>query len=167
MNTSSLTIRTANQADIDRIAEIEGVCFPAAEAAPKQTIRMRYNAYSKGFFVAEIDQEIIGFINGAAFDADKIEDHYFESMDAHDDANRSLVIFGLDVHPNYQNKGIAAQLMRRFIEFGKNEDKEQILLICKDHLIKYYEQFGYQNDGLSDSVHGGAQWYDMSLKLKG
>lgn len=167
MNASSVTIRNARPEDINRIAEIEGICFPAAEAAPKETIAMRFEAYSKGFFVAELDQKVVGFINGAAFDADTIDDAFFESMDAHDDKNRSLVIFGLDVDPNFQNKGIAAELMRQFSAFGKSEEKAQILLTCKAHLIHYYEKFAYVNDGPSESVHGGAQWYDMTLKLKG
>ena len=34
---------------------------------------------------------------------------------------------------------------------------------CKEHLIPYYEKFGYRNCGVSESVHGGAVWYDMRL----
>ncbi len=165
MTQETLTIRNASLQDIDQIADIERICFPEAEAAKKAAMEMRLKAYEKGFFVGLIDDHIIGFVNGGAFDADTIDDAFFESMDAHNDDNRSLVIFGLDVLPEYQNKGYAAQLMKAFIAFGKQEKKEKILLTCKSHLIHYYEKFGYENDGVSESVHGGAQWYDMTLYL--
>jgi putative heme iron utilization protein len=45
------------------------------------------------------------------------------------------------------------------------ENKSSVILTCKDHLIKYYETFGYVNLGVSSSVHGGAKWYDMVLKI--
>ena len=38
-----------------------------------------------------------------------------------------------------------------------------MILTCKEELIPYYEQFGFENRGLSASVHGGAAWYDMVL----
>ena len=38
-------------------------------------------------------------------------------------------------------------------------------MTCKDRLIGFYERFGYKNLGLSQSVHGGAVWYDMILEF--
>lgn len=163
----NLNIRNASLADLDCITEIEGACFPVAEAANKDIIKKRLNAYSKGFLVGEINNKVVGFINGGAFNARKIEDEFFSSMTLHKDENKSLVIFGLDVHPNYQKQGIATELMKNFIKFAKSEKKDYILLTCKKHLINFYESFGYVNDGISKSNHGGAKWYDMTLKLKG
>ena len=37
------------------------------------------------------------------------------------------------------------------------------VLTCKDKLVHYYEKFGFQNEGVSESVHGGAMWYQMRL----
>ena len=38
-----------------------------------------------------------------------------------------------------------------------------IVLTCKDHMIEYYSRFGFDNEGVSSSVHGGAKWYQMRL----
>ena len=38
-----------------------------------------------------------------------------------------------------------------------------LVLTCKKELVEFYEQFGYVNEGLSKSVHGGVSWYDMRL----
>ena len=56
--------------------------------------------------------------------------------------------------------------MVHFIEEAKNNSREKIFLTCKDYLVHYYEKFGYINEGVSESVHGGAKWYDMYLELK-
>ncbi|MEA3423416.1 MAG: GNAT family N-acetyltransferase, partial [Bacillota bacterium] len=31
----------------------------------------------------------------------------------------------------------------------------------KEHLVHYYSKFGFANEGISESAHGGAAWYDM------
>ena len=40
-----------------------------------------------------------------------------------------------------------------------------LILTCKDRLIGFYEGFGYKSLGVSQSVHGGAVWYDMILEF--
>lgn len=160
-----LKIRNANQNDLNNIVAIEAECFPAAEAATEESVKERLSVYSKGFFVGEMDNKIIGFINGAATDLSTIEDEFFESMDLHHDDGKHLVIFGLDVIPSYRKKGYAEELMKHFIDFARKDGKEAVLLTCKEHLIDYYKKFGYENLGVSESVHGGAKWYDMICKL--
>lgn len=159
-------IRTATINDLESVTNIEAICFPAAEAAPKEALEERLSTYMKGFFVGEIGNEVIGFVNGGATDDTEIKDEFFESMELHHDDGKNLVIFGLDVHPDHQRKGYARKLMNHFIDFAKEENKESVILTCKDHLIGYYETFGYRNLGVSGSVHGGAKWYDMVLTFK-
>lgn len=162
---SKINIRNVKMDELDIVANIESLCFPVEEAATKDKMKERLDVYRKGFFVCEYDGEIVGFINGGAFDEDTIRDEFFESMDEHGDEKKNLMIFGLDVHPEYQGKSLGRHLMNKYIEFGKAENKESILLTCKEHLIDYYSSFGYKNLGVSSSVHGGAKWYDMVLEL--
>lgn len=163
---SELNIRKVLPKDLNRICEIESICFPASEAASKDIFKERIEVFSKGFFVAELDNKIIGFINGGATDANHIEDAFFKTMNLHIPDGKNLVIFGLDVDPKYQRKGYAKKLMKHFIEEAKKSGRRKILLTCKQHLIAYYEQFGYFNEGMSESEHGGATWYNMCLELK-
>lgn len=162
---NKVLIRNARYDDLERLVEIESICFPAAEAAKKESMEERLRVYDKGFFVIEENGDIVGFINGGAFLADTIEDEFFESMDLHDDNNPNLMIFGLDVLPDYQGRDFGKMLMDRFIKFGRDESKKAILLTCKEHLIHYYSRFGYENLGVANSTHGGARWYDMRLEL--
>ena len=38
-----------------------------------------------------------------------------------------------------------------------------MVLACKEEKIHFYEKFGFVNEGVSKSKHGGARWYQMRL----
>ena len=69
------------------------------------------------------------------------------------------------VLPEYQHQGLASRLMEHLIADAQEKGREGLILTCKDRLIGFYERFGYKNLGLSQSVHGGAVWYDMILEF--
>ena len=159
------TIRGARLEDLDRIAEIEARCFPAAEAAPRESLKERIMAFPDYFFVAELDGNLIGFVNGCVTKSSIIYDELFHNTQHHIPDGDNLSVFGLDVIPEYRRLGIAAQLMNHFIQIAKNTGRKCVILTCKDNLVHYYESFGYVNSGISESTHGGAQWFDMTLVL--
>ena len=35
----------------------------------------------------------------------------------------------------------------------------------KGRLVPYYSKFGFKNEGVSSSVHGGVVWYQMRLEF--
>ena len=160
-----ITIRPVKPEDLDKVTEVEAVCFPAAEAATKESFAQRIATFPECFFVAEHKDQIIGFINGCATDERTIRDEMFEDSSLHKADGCYQSIFGLDVIPEYQRQGIAAELMNHLIEDARTKGRKGLILTCKDHLIHYYAKFGYQNLGVSASVHGGAVWYDMILEF--
>ena len=162
---AKLNIRNATLDDVQLITNIEAICFPLSEAATESSIMDRVTTYAKGFYVAELDDQIIGFINGALTNEVHIEDSFFECMSNHNNDGKNFVIFGLDVLPDYQNNGYARVLMNHLIEDCRSQGLSKVILTCKEHLIKYYASFGYINEGVSSSVHGGAKWYDMYLDI--
>lgn len=160
-----LVIREANINDLERISKIEKICFSNAEAATKSSIEERIRAFKESFLVAEINNEIIGFINGAVIDSKTIFDELYENTNLHNPNGKYQSVFGLDVIPEFRNQGIAKKLMNHMIDVAKRSKREGIVLTCKDKLIHYYEKFGFKNMGVSESVHGNVTWYDMFLKF--
>ena len=160
-----ITIRQASIEDLDSVAKVESICFPEAEAATRASLEQRMNTFSESFFVAEIDGEIIGFINGCIINATVIYDKLYEDCTLHIPDGDYQTIFGLDVIPDYRNQGVATQLMNYMIEVSKLAGRKGVILTCKEKLIHYYTKFGYINKGISESVHGGAEWYDMILEF--
>lgn len=162
----NIIIRKVSIKDLDRVAEIELQCFPKAEAATKESLKKRINTFQESFFIVEKDNKIIGFINGCVTNEKAIFDELYEDASLHIKSGNYQTIFGLDVIPEYRNQGIAAELMNHMINTSKIADRKGLILTCKEKLIHYYEKFGYVNKGLSKSVHGGVDWYDMILELK-
>ena len=160
------TIRNVKIEDLDQVTEVEALCFPAAEAAVEASFRQRIETFPDSFFVAEDENgRIIGFINGCVTDERTIRDEMFEDSGLHHTEGLYQSVFGLDVIPEFRRQGVAADLMNRLMQEAKARGKKGMILTCKDRLIHYYEKFGYVNLGLSQSVHGGAVWYDMILEF--
>ena len=158
-------IRQVKKEDLDALTEVEAVCFPEAEAAGREAFRTRLEAFPDCFFVAESEEGIIGFINGAATDHKTICDEMFEDTGLHRPDGAYQSVFGLDVAPQYRCRGIAAALMKHLIEKSRERGRKGVILTCKEALIPYYSRFGYRSLGVSESVHGGAVWYDMILEF--
>ena len=51
------------------------------------------------------------------------------------------------------------------VEDCRHEGREGLVLTCKEAKLHYYAKFGFVNEGLSTSEHGGAEWYQMRVKL--
>lgn len=159
-------IRNANWQDLDKLAQIEAVCFPAAEAATKETLAQRLQIYSKHFWILELnDGTVIGFIDGFVTNQAAITDKMFEQPHLHDESAAYQAVFGLNVLPDYRGNHYGIALMNRLIADARATGRKGCILTCKENMISYYEKFGYQNQGVSQSEHGGAVWYDMLLEF--
>lgn len=162
-------IEPATAKDLESIAQIEAICFPEAEKASLESLKARFQAFPQKFLVAKIynedDYEIVGFINGMTTNSSTIIDEMYSNPNLHEPMGIYQSVFGLDVLPSYQHQKIAHQLLTAFIQQAKQAGKIGVILTCKYHLIGFYEQFGFKNLGISQSVHGNVVWYDMLLTL--
>lgn len=158
-----MLIRLAKPEDLDTIIEIEAICFPVEEAASKEAITERFNIFMENFVVAEDDGKVVGFINGCCYHELSLPDELYHDSSLHDKEGAYQTVFGLDVLPAYRKNGVAKQLIDYFVVLAKQRGKKGIVLTCKDHLVHYYERFGFVHQGVSDSTHGGAKWNDMHL----
>lgn len=159
-------IRHVLPLDLDECFLVETSGFPPEEAATRATIKHRIEKFPEGFLVAEADGRVVGMLNGAATNKDDISDEELKQLIGHDPAGKNMVVFALAVLPEFQRQGIAGRLMRTFAEEARRQGKENILLMCKRHLIQYYERMGFEHIGLSKSTHGGAEWHEMRLDLQ-
>ncbi|SCZ78147.1 GNAT family N-acetyltransferase [Acidaminobacter hydrogenoformans] len=161
----TVNIRPVTLQDLEAVAEVESACFPEAEAASKTSFEQRIKTFPDSFFVAELEGKVIGFINGSVINGKVIYDDLFHDTKLHIPEGKYQTIFGLDVIPAYRKKGVGEMLMAHMIETARNAGRYGLVLTCKEHLIHYYEKFGFVNLGISGSTHGGATWYDMILEF--
>lgn len=158
-----MEIRTAKIEDLEVAVRVEAECFPKAEAASREDIGARLSAYPNHFWLLLDDGDVIGFVNGMVTDERDLRDEMYENALLHDENGMWQMIFGLDVIPSYRRQGLAGQLLRRAIEDAKVQNRAGLVLTCKDRLVHYYAKFGFVDEGISDSSHGGVVWHQMRL----
>ena len=158
-----MNIRCATIEDLDRVTEVEALCFPPAEAASRESFEGRLTVFPNHFWVSEVDGQIVGFVNGFVTDEENLTDEMFADANMHNEKGAWQMIFGVDTIPEYQRRGIAEQVLNKVIEVAKVEGRKGLVLTCKEHMLHYYAKFGFINEGVSGSEHGGALWYQMRL----
>lgn len=156
-------IRTATIDDLDEISKLEAACFPEAEAASKESFKWRLQSYPSHFWLLEKDGRIVSFINGPVTVEKDLMDEMYDDPRFCNEEGQWQMVFGVVTHPSYQHQGIASQLMKTFLEHAKQEGRKGVVLTCKEAKISFYEQFGFKDEGLSPSVHGGVPWNQMRL----
>lgn len=158
-----ITIRKATLADLDEITALEAVCFPVAEAASRESFEWRLKTYPQHFLIMEIDGKIVSFCNGPITKESDLIDEMYDSPAYSDEQGEWQMVFGLATHPDFQNRGLASQLMKQFIKEAREEGRKGVVLTCKETKIVFYSTFGYQDEDISTSTHGGVPWHQMRI----
>ena len=158
-----MLIRTASMQDLDAVSLVEAECFPAAEAATRADFEHRLTYYSNHFWLLFDNEKLVSFVDGFVTNAADLTDDMYENAALHDEEGAWQMIFGVNTSPTYRHRGCAALLLERAIEDARSQGRKGLVLTCKEWLIHYYAKFGFVNEGVSESVHGNAVWYQMRL----
>ena len=160
-----MEIRTATLNDLDAVAAVEAACFPAAEAASKEEFEQRLIWYGGHFWLLFDQGRLIAFVDGMVTDEADLTDEMYEKAEMHREDGAWQMIFGVNTLPAYRNHGYAGELLKRAIADAKDQGRKGLVLTCKDRLVHYYAKFGFENEGVSESVHGNIVWNQMRLKF--
>lgn len=161
-----MLIRTATIEDLDAVTAVEAECFPAAEAATRDEFERRLSNYANHFWLMFDGDKLIAFVDGMVTNEADLTDEMYERADLHTEEGSWQMIFGVNTIPQYRNHGYAGELIKRAIADAKAQGRKGLVLTCKDRLIHYYAKFGFQNEGISASVHGNVTWYQMRLTFE-
>lgn len=160
-----MLIRTATLLDLDQIAQVESECFPPAEAATRERFYDRLTHYPSHFWLMFDNEKLIAFLDGFVTDEKDLTDEMFARSELHNESGKWQMLFGLNTLPEYRNRGYAGELIKRAVKDSRGQGRLGLVLTCKERLIHYYAKFGFVNEGISSSNHGGAVWYQMRLKF--
>lgn len=158
-------IRTASIDDLNAVSAVEAECFPPAEAASKADFERRIRAYGNHFWLMFENGQLVSFVDGMVTNQADLTDDLYEHAELHDESGDWQMIFGVNTIPSCRKKGYAGELLRQAISDAKEQGRKGLVLTCKDKLIAYYSSFGFENEGISMSVHGNVVWYQMRLKF--
>jgi [ribosomal protein S18]-alanine N-acetyltransferase len=131
-----MKIRHAWQTDLQKIVEIEQLCFPAETAFPPGMFSylIRYACT----IVASEDDWILGFIIGYA-------------------SGRTGFIYTLDVHPQHRKKGIGKRLMEALeLELHASGARKIRLEAAIENpaALELYRKAGYKDAVLIENYYG-------------
>lgn len=158
-----MEIRNATINDLDKLTEVENECFPASEAASRESIAERLKHYPDHFWLMFDGDKLIAFVDGMVTDIPDLTDEMYENAAMHDENGAWQMIFGVNTIPEYRCHGYARELIQRAISDAKAQGRKGLVLTCKDRLVPYYAKFGFMNEGVSQSVHGNVVWNQMRL----
>ena len=167
MSFEQFEFRTILKSEAEQAVTIEHICFPPNEACSRQAMLTRIENASEQFLVA-VDKttgKLAGFINGLSTYEDKFRDEFFTDISLYDPKGENVMILGLDVLPEYRNRGLAREIVRNFSIMEKEKGRKTLILTCLDEKVKMYEKLGFSDKGLADSTWCGEEWHEMTYSL--
>lgn len=167
MSFEQFEFRTILKSEAEQAVTIEHICFPPNEACSRQAMLTRIENAAEQFLVA-VDKttgKLAGFINGLSTYEDKFRDEFFTDISLYDPKGENVMILGLDVLPEYRNRGLAREIVRNFSIMEKEKGRKTLILTCLDEKVKMYEKLGFSDKGMADSTWGGEEWHEMTYSL--
>lgn len=158
-----MTVRRAGMEDLAAVTAVEAACFPEAEAAVEETFRDRLLHFPDHFWLLEDRGKLVAFVNGMVTDEPDLSDAMYADASMHREDGEWQMIFGVCTLPAYRRQGCAATLLQHAIEDARAQGRKGLVLTCKEQKLSYYGTFGFENEGESESAHGGARWYQMRI----
>ena len=160
-----MEIRKGTLKDLEAIAAVEAACFPAAEAATAEEFAGRLQQYGDHFWLLWEGERLLAFVDGFCTDWPDLTDEMYADASLHRENGAWQMIFGVNTIPACRRQGYAGQLLQQAIADARAQGRKGLVLTCKEALVHYYAKFGFVNEGVSGSPHGGVVWYQMRLKF--
>lgn len=160
-----MEIRKGTLKDLKAIAAVEAACFPAAEAATAEEFAGRLQQYGDHFWLLWEGERLLAFVDGFCTDWPDLTDEMYADASLHRENGAWQMIFGVNTIPACRRQGYAGQLLQQAIADARAQGRKGLVLTCKEALVHYYAKFGFVNEGVSGSTHGGVVWYQMRLKF--
>lgn len=159
-----MPIRHAVKEDLDTLARIEAASYPPEEGATREQLEGRIAAFGERFWILEEDDAVKGFVNGFVTPEENLTDEMYADPGMHTPEAPWQMIFSVVTDVPYLRQGVATRIMERVVADCRAEGKKGIVLTCKERLIPFYARFGFVDEGVSSSEHGGVVWHQMRLR---
>lgn len=160
-----MEIRKGTLKDLEAIAAVEAACFPVAEAATAEEFAGRLQQYGDHFWLLWEGERLLAFVDGFCTDWPDLTDEMYADASLHRENGAWQMIFGVNTIPACRRQGYAGRLLQQAIADARAQGRKGLVLTCKEALVHYYAKFGFVNEGISGSTHGGVVWYQMRLKF--
>ena len=173
-----VSYRPVLEEDIETISEIESNSYPEDEKASLETLRYRCINAGEMFLVATehggSENKIIGYVCGTCVNEN--ETLTAETMGSkHEPDGAILCVHSVCVKENKRRRGVGGKLLQTYLMYlkARNNDRKRdnqselksVRLLCKKHIIPFYQNGGFTLLGESEVTHGKDAWFDCEFTL--
>ena len=152
--------------DLNTIMDIEINSFGTQIGDSQSSMEERIKVINDTFLtVRNKDNQVIGYIVGPVSNNLYLTDDLFEQVQPNPRTGGVQIVLSLATHPDARGKNIGTHLLKSLEKLAIHNQRSAISLTCLEHLISYYEQFGFDNHGIAQSTYGGMKWYNMIKPL--
>ena len=74
----------------------------------------------------QVNKKIAGYMSGIHSGSEVFLDEFFRNASLHEKGAKHCFLLGLEVRPEYQGKGLASQIMNRYIDMEEKRGTEKI-----------------------------------------
>ncbi|TWS94882.1 MULTISPECIES: GNAT family N-acetyltransferase [unclassified Streptococcus] len=157
-----MQIRQVRLDDLERLMFLERENFLPDEAITETAMSEQIKTISDSFLVAEIDNQVVGYITAHARQDKYLKDDVFMGAVPNQVDGGYFIISALSVAKSHQGQGIGSSLLATMKDLAVAQDRQGLSLTCHDHLISYYVMNGFVDEGESNTSNlGGYQWYNL------
>jgi ribosomal-protein-alanine N-acetyltransferase len=143
-------IKKFNLSDLEELLEIEKFSFPKAPY-DKETFLTWYLIAKEGFFVARVNEKLVGYIIGYK-------------------NGKKGTLVSMATHPEFRRKGIGTKLWQTLFQFfNANEVKKVNLEVRKSNLVaqNFYKKLGFKRVNIKKRYYeNGEDAISMEFILK-
>ena len=126
-------IRKASMNDLDRVAELEALCFPAAEAASRESFEARLRVYPECFWLLMEGDRLLAFAMGSRLSADTMDIHFEK---AREDVDGAYAVINCEFARYLRQKYPWLQYLNREEDMGIEGLRKAKLAYCPDHMVE-------------------------------
>ncbi|KIO31296.1 hypothetical protein M407DRAFT_241840 [Tulasnella calospora MUT 4182] len=182
MSSLDVSYNLVAKEEVPDATEIELAGFHPDEAASRESLEYR-QAHAPDLFLGAYIPEsppsahsgnplstrkLIGYVVATMSSSPTVTE---ASMKEHIPVSKggiTVVIHSVCVHPDYQKKGVAIDLLREYLarlEKDAPPEVKSVHLICHEELLELYRKAGFELVGKSPVVHGPREWFEMKYDL--
>ncbi len=160
-----LCLRNATADDLEAIATLESASFPVEEAADRTRLAERLAVYPDCFWLLYDEKNLLSYACGLATGHRDLADAMYANAHMHEKDGPWQMLFSVCTDPGHRGLGLAHHVLCAAIEASRARGKAGLVLTCKKPLVPFYGSFGFADEGVCTSTHGGQVWHQMRLVL--
>lgn len=157
------SVNPADPLEMAAVAKMEAESFPAEEGEETATLIRCAQQATPFYMVAVYEGEIVAHVFGNLTSSEHVT---YQVTKGHSNEGSTLYIRSVLVKKNYRGGGFGRKVLDAYLSHVKKSSTNLLksaMLLCKQHLLPFYQGVGFNLVGEAQVKLGVDQWYESRL----